>query len=519
MRLPMARHLLALGAFASVAAGLAAFGCSLGLDPSLIGQDAAASSDGSNLQEATLPGDAGDAQVPGDAGKSDAPVKVDAGACNTNADCQAAAAAAGACSTAPATCDTTSHTCALVICGNSANCQAEVCQASMSCTLPATYGFAPTSFQVTAGGIGGFGVQYSIAAAWPFVFVVTTNGVVAYNVVDPTNGTPPTVPLQGLPFIPLATIAVGRRVYFVTGTQGAGPTSYRQAVAWVDVPQNPLLATLQVTSAFVSTPDSPLVNVFSNNGTGLFLLYGGAALEPAANAVPPLDDTSGLTPYPNTGLPTGAGIVASTGGRLVSYRYDTTTDPLFPFPHFAFVKSPGTSSAATTVETTEADLSKFGPPDNQWAFATGSDGTLLWETAILDELDSGGNDGVSRARLSWLVDSATAGNFDTSTYVDLVQYAPPVGGQLVGQPAWIDANRALGFASLSSVQTNTTLVQVVYKNPLSVDPVRNTQLGVSPGAVGVASSNGFAYALLDNDPMNRSATVQILAPSCGGADQ
>ncbi len=57
------------------------------------------------------------------------------------------------------------------------------------------------------------------------------------------------------------------------------------------------------------------------------------------------------------------------------------------------------------------------------------------------------------------------------------------------------------------------------KTPPSIDPVRNTQLGVPPGSIGVATSNGFAYALLQNDPMNRTCTVQILAPSCGGADQ
>jgi hypothetical protein len=512
------RQLVSLAAFASVAAGLAAFGCSLGLDPSLIGQEGGASSDAQVLGDAPLPTtDGGDSQAPpGDSGKSDAPVKVDAGACNTNADCQAAAAAGGACVT-KATCDTTSHLCLLDVCGNSANCQAEVCQPSQTCTLPASYGFAPPSFQVTVGGVGGYGPQHSIAAAWPFVFVITTNGVSAYNVVDPTNTTPPVVPVQDLPFIPAVAIAVGRRVYFASGTQGSGPTTYRQAIAWVDVPQNPLLTSLQATSAFVSTPDTPLVNVFSNDVNGLFFLYGGAALVPTANAQPPLDDTTMLTPFPNTGLPNGAGIVASTGGRLLTYRFDFDTPPgPFPLPHFAFINKAGSSSATTTPE---VSLSAFGALDGQTGFATGGDGSVLWETAVYDELDSGGNDGIARARLSWLVDSVTAANFDTTSYVDLVTYSPPAGGQVVGQPGWLDANTAITFAALSSIQANTTLVQIAHKTPASIDPVRSTQLGVSPGSIGVATSNGFAYALLQNDPTNRSCTVQILAPSCGGADQ
>ncbi len=515
MRLAV-RRFVPIAACACLAVGFTAFGCSLGLDASLIGQDAAGVRMDDVLQDGAVPIDGGDGKAPsGDAAKPDAPINVDAGACNTNTDCQGAAAAGGACVTS-ANCDTTSHTCTLDVCGNAANCQAAVCLRA-ELHDPATYGFAPASFQVTAGGIGGFGVQYSIAAAWPFVFVVTTNGLTAYNVVDPTNPTPPVVPLQGVPFIPVATLAVGRRVYFLTGTQG-GPTAYRQAVAWVDVPRNPLMAALQATSAFVTTPDSPLANVFSDDSNGLFFLYGGAMLEPTANVAPPLDDTTMLTPFPNTGLPTGASLVASTGGRLISYRYATYTPPDdgaagFPVANFTFVKSAGTTSAVTTPNP-DFPLVAFGALDGQAGFATGGDGSVLWETAILDPVA-----GIDKARLSWLVDSAAAGNFDSTSYVDLVTYNPPAAGQVVGQPAWIDANTALGFAALSSIQTSTTLVQVAYKTPASIDPVRTTQLGVPPGAIGVATSDGFAYALLQNDPMNRSCTVQIIAPSCGGADQ
>jgi hypothetical protein len=511
------RRLASVAIFTSVAAGLTAFGCSLGLNPALINQDGGETAD-TSLSDGG-PGDGGDSRAPAGDAKLDGPLSVDAGACSTNAECAAAGAAAGACVTS-ATCDPTSHLCVLDVCGNSANCQAAVCTASQSCTIPASFGFAPTSFQVTTGGIGGFGVQDSIAAAWPIVFVATTNGLAAYNVVDPTNGSPPMVPVQGLPFIPLATIAVGRRVYFFTGTQG-GPTVYRQALAWVDVPQNPLLTTLQATSAFVSTSGTPLVGAFSNDTNGLFLLYGGAMLEPTANAVPPLDDTSTLTPWANTGLPSGASLVASTGGRLLSYRYATDPPPAaqIPFPHFAFVKAPGTSSAETT-PTPDESFTTYGALDGQSGFATGGDGSVLWESAVYDENDAGVSLGIGNARLSWLVDSATAGNFDGSAYVDLATYDPPAGGQVVGQPAWISASTVLGLSALSSVQTTTTLVQVAYKTATpSIDPVRNTQLAVPPGSIGLTTSNGFAYALLDNDPMNLSCTVQILAPSCGGADQ
>jgi hypothetical protein len=519
MRLP-GRHLLTLAAVASAAAGLAAFGCSLGLDPSLIGQEGGAGTEG-GPQEGGSPGDAGDAQNmhPGDSTTaSDAPVSVDAGACNTNADCQAAAAAGGACIMGPATCDPTAHVCVLDVCGNSANCQAEVCGTSQTCTLPATYGFAPTRFPVSTGGVGGYGVGYAIAAAWPVVFVVTNNGLAAFNVSDPTNPMPPQVTVQNVAFLPDAAIAVGRRVYFVQGTRGSGPMIFHQAIAWIDVPQNALLTTLTASSAFVSTTGAGIYNVFSNDASGLFMVYTPASgLYPTANAVPPFDDTTVLTPFPNTGLPGGAGILATTGGRLLTYRYaQDMPGPGYPTPHFGFVDKPGTSMATTS---TEQSFTAFGALDNQYGFATGGDGSVIWETAVLDENDAGGNDGIATARLSWLVDSASAGNFDSTAYVDLATYSPPAGGQLVGQPAWMSANTALGFAALSSAAPNTTLVQVVTKTPASIDPVRNTPLPAAPGSIGVATSNGFAYALLQNDPMNQTCAVQIIAPSCGGADQ
>jgi hypothetical protein len=325
------------------------------------------------------------------------------------------------------------------------------------------------------------------------------------------------VAVQDLPFRPDAVFAVGRRVYFVSNTQGPGPTSYHQAIAWVDVPQNPLLTSLTASSAFVSTPDNGMVAAFGNGASGLFFLYGTSALYPTAIAQPPLDDGTTLLPFPNTGLPSGAGIAAATGGRLLTYRYaQDMSGPGYPTPHYAFVTKPGTSMAATSAE---QSFTAFGAVDSQNGFVTGDDGSVVWESAIFDELDSGGNDGVARARLSWLVDSSSSANFDTTSYVDLQTYSPPAGGQLVGQPAWMDATTALGFAALNGSTNTTTLVQVVTKTPPSIDPVRNVQLPAPPGSIGVAASNGFAYALLQNDPMNRSCTVQIIAPSCGGADQ
>jgi hypothetical protein len=510
------RRLASFAAIALALAALAAFGCSLGL-PSSVGQQDSGnpSGDSAGMDSGALrDGDASVAPMSDAPLASDAPLVVDAGACQTDADCKAAAAAGGACVTS-ATCDPTWHVCMLDVCGNGASCQAEICQtSSMTCTLPATYNFAPTSFTVQYGGVVPQGPQVSIAAAWPFVFVITNNGVVAYNVFDPTNPTPPLVLVDNIPFIPVAAVAVGRRIYFVNGSQGGGP-AYREAIAWVDVPQNPFLTSFRATTAYVSTPNTSLVGALTNGLDGMFLLYGDGQHEPSVNAHPPFTDSTALTPFPCIGLPNGAGIVASTGTRLLAYRYDGSLQ----IPNFSLVNQAGTASVQTG---TEEPFNAWDKVDNQYYFTTGADGSVLWQAAVLDVLDSGATDGIASARLAWVVDSATAANFDSTDYIDLADYSPLASGQVVGQPAWVDATTALGFVVPSSTNTTNTLVQIVKKGvtKLSVVPGVNAQvqLGYPPGSIGVAASNGLAYALQQSDPKNQTAQVQILAPACAGSD-
>src|SRR5579859_5315689 len=361
----------AAGVFVAVAAAAAGAdaGCSLGLDASLID----ASPPGDDV--APVPEAGADAPAPVDAdahpAPTDGPPSVDAGACSKDSDCATAAAPAGACVTA-SKCDPTWHVCMLTTCPTQA-CHAAVCNlASQQCSVPTSYGFEATKFTVGYGGVGA-GVRYSIAAAWPFVFVLTTNGVVAYDVVDPSDASPPLVAVHGVPFLPIAVVAVGRRVYFVRGTEGTGP-SYREAVAWLDVPQNPLLTTLTAQSAFVTTPADGVDAVLTNGVDGLFVAYAGN-LEPTAKLVPPIDDTTVLKPVANAGLASGASLWASSGSRLLAYRYDPGSNN----PFLAIVNAAATPGAQTT---TEVQLDAYGPLADQRFFATGDDGSVLWSTAV-----------------------------------------------------------------------------------------------------------------------------------------
>jgi hypothetical protein len=506
------RRLAGLALAAAVTGAGSAVGCSLGLDKTLIGADAG--DDGTTPAEGSTsdsPVKPGDSQAP----PSDAKLTVDAGACSKDSDCQAEAAPAGACVTA-ATCDPTWHVCLLTTCSVGA-CKAAVCNTgNLSCSIPTTYGFEATRFSVSSGGVGA-GIRFSLAAAWPFVFVITTNGVVVYNVVDPTSSDPSMVPLNGVPFIPIAVMALGRRVYFINGTQGQGPT-FRQAVAWVDVPQDPLVGSLDAVSAFVGTTAQSVSTVLTNGTDGAFLVYSSGMASPTANVHPPLDDSTTLNAFPNAGMASGAQIIASSGARLVTYRYDGSAQ----LQNFALINGPATASAQATSEevpASTADPTGYGPLANQQALATGGDGSLLWTAGVLDLNDAGSSDGVGIARLTWVLADGNAANFDTTNHLDLETYSPPTGSNVVGPPLWLDANTALGLAAASTTSTDSTSVQVVTKTPPTVQSATRTLISVAPGSVGAAASGGFAYLLAQDDPKNQSCSVYIFAPACGGGDQ
>jgi hypothetical protein len=353
-------------------------------------------------------------------------------------------------------------------------------------------------------------VRSAIAAAWPFVFVLTTNGVVAFNVVDPTNASPPTVPLTGVPFLPAYLVGVGRRVYFVATPAGTAP-AFLQAIAYLDVPQDPLVTHLAATSALVSVSQQNLSAVLPNGSGGLFVVYANGSGYPTAIVTPPIDDTTSLMPYFNQGVASGATIAASSGTRLVSYRYDS----LAYAPNFALVNGAGTSAAQAT---TEQAVTGLGLAANQLELTTGGDGSMLWTAAIYAQTDAGTPAGIGSARLTWLLPQAATANFDTSDSVQLEAYAPATGEIVAGPPVWIDGNTAIGLAAASSASTTTTSVQVVTKTPPTLDAATRTVIPVAPNKIGAASSNGFAYVLAQDDPHNQTCHVYVFAPSCSSGD-
>ncbi|HEX8796529.1 MAG TPA: hypothetical protein VF765_36515 [Polyangiaceae bacterium] len=510
------RHLAGLALMGSFALATAAVGCSLGLDKSKIGEvqivEGGPENDGP-LPEGFVP-EGGDGPVTGDGMSTmDGPPQANAGACTKDSDCQAAAGDAGGC-VSSAKCDPTWHVCMLDVC-NAGACKAEECNTSTNtCTLPSDYSgmFNPTSFQVSYGGIGPQGPQWSIAAVWPFVFLITTNGVVAYNVSDPVNTSPQQVTIHGVPFIPDWTLRVGRRVYFITRETG-GPT-FHQAVAWIDVPQNPFITQFTANTVWAQTMEKNGITAIVGDGVaGFYMAYNSDPLQPTTDVHAPLSDGTQLTAFDNNNFPMSSNIVSASGGRLVAYSYDGTQQAA----QYTFVSKPATTQAqAGSLGAVDA----MGPVDNQQTWSEGDDGSVLWEAAQFEIVDGGSDGQIAQTCLTWLLDSSSATSFDAAKCAALESYSPAISQGVTVTPAWIDATTALGFAAASSNPNASTSVHVVNKkangSPITMPGVV-AYVPVGPGNVGTSSSNGFGYALARTDPMNnQSCTVYIFAPACAG---
>ncbi len=425
--------------------------------------------------------------------------------CTTDADC-AAAVGTNAC-VASSSCDPTSHVCMLDVCNVGACAVASCDLITQQCAAATPTNFTISVFPVVSGGVGGLGPTHAIAAAYPFLFVLTTNGVAVYDVANPTGNVPSMVTLHGLPFIPAALLVAGRRVYFVSTVEGGGP-AYRQAIAWVDVPGNPFLTSLEASAAFIETTQSVLDDVLMTSN-GIDLVYA-APFDPTAAIAPPIADSMLVVPAPLGGLAPDAGIVAASGTDLVVYRYASASR----HPVFATVTGVAQNSGLASPEHT---ILTYGAVDNQATFASGDDGTVLWESAPLHTTDAGTVGNIATARLAWLTPTTDGGLLDPTVFTDLESYPDASATTVVGPALWLDTNTAVALAATGE-DTLSTSVQVFDRATGSLVAGKRGVIPAPPHSLGIAASSGFVYVLSADDPNNRSASVYVLAPACSGGD-
>jgi hypothetical protein len=389
-------------------------------------------------------------------------------------------------------------------------CNASVCDnTSHTCSAPAAYSFHAGTFHVAQplnNGCGAGGRCF--AAVYPFVFLGTSNGVIAYGVADPTTTNPTPIPVAGLPFIPTYIVANAATVYFVGPVVGPGP-SYYMPIAWLTVPTDPTVTEMNATTVFDTLPYTQIDAVFPDTAGGIYMIRGDVSKSyPATRVVAPLADLQTLSFQGTPLVPTNANIAAASGTRFVTIRQDNGT--LFD-THFSLEVSAATASAQNAGE--QSLIASEGSPTYAPSYlAQGPSGGLLWTTNAVDINDAGGIIAYTGARLAWVLADNNATKFDATTHIDMTTYSTTATSDLAGPAAWIDTNTAI---AISAAQSNImqSVVQVGSRNGTpSVVPNKSFQLAWHPSQLSVTASNGFGYVLTPDQ--TQGVNVHVFNTAC-----
>jgi hypothetical protein len=461
----------------------AASACSLGLDPNLI--------PGSDSSVTDASGDAG----------SDAPNPV---GCKADPDC----VPTGGNKCLTGTCNTKTNTCSYTLCKTSASCTAAVCDTnSHQCSAPSAYSFHAAAFHVPLGNIGCGSARKCFAAVYPFVFVGTTNGVVAYSVATPTSTSPASILVGGLPFLPTWLIASGNTVYFIGSVVGLGP-DYKFPIAALTVPGDPTVTSMSATTAFDSLNEPSIEGVFADTTGGIFLVHVDAAKTyPTVRVNAPLKDLDTLQFITSPNVPPNSNILAASGSRLVTLRQENGASYA---AFFSFENAAGTGSAQNSTE--QNVLSTMGQTYNPSYLTQSPTGGLLWTTSSVNVPDGGPATTVA-TRLSWVLADQVATTVDATSHVDVSTYNQAgLGADLPGPAAWVDDTTAMVISAVPG-NTSQSLVQVAQKSGTpTIVPNRSFQLAFPPSQLAITSSNGFGYVLTPDQAAG--ANVHVFGATC-----
>jgi hypothetical protein len=501
----MSRKRASLGLAASVLVPglLTIASCSLGLDESLIGRVDEAGAVDAPVVETAAPVDAGgDSTLP--------PIQPEGGVCTQDSDCKGT----GGCLTAK--CDLPRKACVFDVCRDQACSSAACDEAAMKCGAAKPYKYRASQFAVGAQiGCGG-NLGRCFAAVYPFVFVGTTNGVLAFAADDPQNPTPTSVPITGLGFVPNQIIASGSRMYFLGTPAGAGAMS-RVPIAYVDVPPNPFANKIRVTTvlAAFSRPASDPVTLFPRgNDTALLVDQSVNAAYASAAVEPPLPEPVMLTSNP-VAVSAQASPLAVSGSRLVVGQVTGAGTPIF-----AFVNGAGSATATTTMDTV---IATAAPATGPTFFAQSADGALFW--AYLSLTSPPGQPGppfpaIRAAKGYFLVADGNAA-FDPAAGIDLEVYGgAPLGTPSVGPVALLDSKTAMVTVASPANPTMQSNVEFVTRTP-ALAIVKNADMSprrfpitLAVSQLAAAGSNGLGYVLAVDPQAPAAPTVYVFDPAC-----
>lgn len=494
------RRLLFGGLVGVIAAGLV-FACTLDLDESLIGK---APKDGSGI--VTI----GDVNLPDGTVLSDSgvPITPDTVTCSKDGDC----VSTNGCLTGR--CDLTRKACAYDIC-HATTCSVGVCdQAAKTCSQQQTYKQKAgelTLDQLTTGGI---------IAAYPWLFQMTSTGILVYDVSNPTKATPVAVPLVGLGFVPNQFVRSGNRIWI--GAPLAG-TPARLPIAYIDIPVDPFTAKIEAHTilANYSRPATESVAFLASENKGALVIgpasvgpdpggpgYPTAALDTLL-AEPATKTATPFTPKPNTVL------IAASGSRLVMQAVAPLTG--LATNQFALVSGVGTTNP------TVGDLVTVPDMTAQSQFRTWGenvDGTTLFVTGVNGAGPAPGSTVTVSARGYFLLKDGKSSIDPAAKGMALENYPP---GTVLGANAEVARGitmldgETFAVPLVASDNAAATEVQFV-KTAGTVDASKRAVLPTPLSALaGSSASNGILYVAM-NVPGAKDAAptpkLFIIDPAC-----
>lgn len=415
-------------------------------------------------------------------------------------------------------CDPATQACKFEVCPTGDQCSAISCTTANRCGRVSPFGFNAGSFTIPEG----LACSSCAGAVFPYVFVVSNLRVHAFRVSDPTDTTPPELPITDLGFTPKQVVTQGRRVYFVGGPIGASNAPYKLQVAYVDAPADVGVTSLRahvITEPFPSN-EFRFDGVIPGGDNQLFALHRVQSYEMNMGVIRDqellMKITSELDPgmlnfIAPKGYPANGQSVAFSNGRLVVYRNEKNVGT------FNFGQDPGTAAAATSADTA---LPGMGTVGSDYSFTQSSDGTVYWASTIRlpppmqnqPQMLSGVRIGVPLV--------AGGGSFNLASKVDLEPYAgagfPENSGDqipYVGPIVPMGTGYVLALASARENSAQTS-IQVVTNNNgnLTVVPGKRFVVKQRVDQVAAAGTDGFGYVVTP-DTVD-SMTVHTFSAGC-----
>lgn len=467
----------------AVSAGFAA--CKLDLDESLIDLDAAVGNGGSG---GTGIGGSGGFGA-GSGGKEAGP------ACDANAECKTdGGCLEGLCVTG---------NCTYEICPAPSACEGRSCNVTtQTCGVATQLDFEANTISLPNTQIGcGGNPKRCLAAFEDYVFVGTDDGDLhAWRVTDPQN--PVTLTIEAPIFSITRMVASEGRLLLL-----GAPQNGKLQLAWVDLPNDPLATTLDVTSRGVNFAPG-IASAFPASFGGFLLVdaspYSTALLEP------PVPNNSTLstadTPLANGNL------VAANHTSLVGLFVDSSITP-FPTSLTSY-ENAGTATVAAGA----TQLMAFEAPANTAAhqFTSTRDGSVLWTTNRVDR-DEAGVATASALVLRWLFAENATTISESPPEVEIASYSSADPDTVrAGAAALIDSNNAI-TTMLNPTDSAASLVRAVKRAGQTLTlQSGSASLAFPPDSIGVAATRKFGLVLTPtvNFPA-QDVTVYIYAPSCG----